>query len=68
LQAAFVHLLYNVFSIVTIFVIPILRPVPLWCAEHLANIAVSHKWFIVTYLLTVFIVLPTLVIVMVAVI
>ena len=68
LQAAFVHLLYNVFSIIAIFVIPILRPVPLWCAEHLANIAVSHKWVIATYLVTVFIVAPALVIALVAVI
>jgi sodium-dependent phosphate cotransporter len=68
LQAAFVHLLYNVFSIVAIFVIPVLRPVPLWCAEHLAAIAVSHKWVIATYLIAVFIVAPALVITLVAVI
>src|SRR5262249_40104731 len=29
LQAAFVHLLYNVFAIIVIYVIPVLRPVPL---------------------------------------
>ena len=67
LQAAFVHLLYNVFAIAIIFVIPILRPVPLWCAEHLANIAVAHKWIIATYLVAVFILAPALVIVLVAV-
>jgi solute carrier family 34 (sodium-dependent phosphate cotransporter) len=33
LQAAFVHLIYNVFAIVVIYVIPVLRPVPLYCAE-----------------------------------
>jgi solute carrier family 34 (sodium-dependent phosphate cotransporter) len=68
LQAAFVHLPYNVFSILIIFVIPILRPVPPWCAEHLANIAVSHRWIIATYLITVFLVVPALVIVLVAVV
>ena len=68
LQAAFVHLLYNVFSIIVIFVIPILRPVPIWCAEHFAKIAVSHKWIIAAYLITVFILLPASVIVLVAVI
>ena len=67
LQAAFVHLLYNVFAIVIIFVIPILRPVPLWCAESLANIAVTHKWIIATYLIAVFILAPALVIVLVGV-
>ena len=61
-------MLYNVFSIVAIFVIPILRPLPLWCAEHLASIAVSRKWVIATYLISVFILAPALVIVLVAVI
>jgi solute carrier family 34 (sodium-dependent phosphate cotransporter) len=68
LQAAFVHLVYNVFSIVAIFVIPILRPVPLWCAERLAAIAVYRKWLIAVYLIAVFIVAPALVITLVAVI
>jgi sodium-dependent phosphate cotransporter len=62
LQAAFVHLLYNVFAIIVIYVIPVLRPVPLFCAETLARIAAERKWVVAVYLITVFIVLPALVI------
>ena len=67
LQAAFVHLLYNVFAIIVIYVIPILRPVPLFCAETFARIAAERKWVIAVYLITVFIALPALVIILVGV-
>jgi sodium-dependent phosphate cotransporter len=43
LQIALVHTLYNVLSVIVIFVLPYLRPVPLWCAEQLAAIASVHK-------------------------
>jgi hypothetical protein len=67
LQAAFVHLLYDVFAIIVIYVIPVLRPVPLFCAETLAPIAAERKWVVALYLITVFIVLPALVIILVGV-
>ena len=67
LQAAFVHLLYNVFAIIVIYVIPVLRPVPLFCAETLARIAAERKWVVAVYLITVFIVLPALVIILIGV-
>ena len=67
LQAAFVHLIYNLFAIVVIYVIPLLRPVPLLCAENLARIASEHRWVLAVYLGTVFIALPALVIVLVGV-
>jgi hypothetical protein len=67
LQAAFVHLLYNVFAIIVIYVIPVLRPVPLFCAETLARIAAERKWVVAVYLITVFIALPALVIILVGV-
>ena len=67
LQAAFVHLVYNVLAIIVIFVIPVLRPVPLWCAETLARVAVEKKWIVALYLVTVFFVLPALVIILAAV-
>jgi solute carrier family 34 (sodium-dependent phosphate cotransporter) len=67
LQAAFVHLLYNLFAIIVIYVIPVLRPVPLFCAQTLARIAAEHKWVIAVWLLTVFIALPALVIILVGV-
>jgi sodium-dependent phosphate cotransporter len=67
LQAAFVHLLYNLFSIIAIYVIPILRPFPLHCAEALGRIAADRKWILAVYLIGVFIAVPALVIVTVGV-
>ena len=67
LQAAFVHLVYNVFAIIVIYVIPVLRPVPLFCAETLARIATERKWAVAVYLVTVFIALPAVVIILVGV-
>jgi len=67
LQAAFVHLLYNAFAIIAIYVIPLLRPVPLFCAETFARIASERKWVIAVYLLTAYILIPALVIVLVGV-
>ena len=61
------HLIYNVFSIIVIYVIPVLRPVPLFCAETLARIAAMRKWVVAVYLIAVFIVLPALVIILVGV-
>lgn len=67
LQAAFVHLVYNLFSIVAIYVIPLLRPLPLFCAEHLAAAASRRRWVLAVYVGTVFVALPALVIVLVGV-
>ena len=67
LQAAFVHLLYNLLAIVVIYVNPLLRPVPLFCAETFARIASERKWVIAAYLAAVFIALPALVIILVGV-
>jgi len=67
LQAAFVHLLYNVAAIIVIYAIPLLRPVPLACAETFARVASARKWVIAVYLSSVFIALPLLVIVAVGV-
>jgi hypothetical protein len=47
--------------------IPVLRPVPLWCAQTLARIAVERKWVVAVYLITGFIVVPALVIILVGV-
>lgn len=49
-QAAFDHLVYNFFALVVIYVIPLLRPVPLFCAEALARIASGHRWVLAVYL------------------
>lgn len=62
LQAAFVHVVYNVLSIVLIFGLPWLRPVPLWLAEKLAEKSTADKRFLAAYLIGVFILLPVTVI------
>lgn len=62
LQAAFVHVIYNVVALLLIFVNPLLRPVPLWCAEKLADVVAGRKWVLAVYLVTVFILLPAFVI------
>jgi sodium-dependent phosphate cotransporter len=64
LQIALVHVLYNVLSVIVIFVLPFLRPVPLWCAERLAAIASVHKVVLAAYVVVVFLVLPALIIVL----
>ncbi len=67
LQAAFVHLIYNLFAIIVIYVIPLLRPVPLFCAENLARVASQRRWILAVYIGTVFIAMPASVIVLVGV-
>ena len=67
LQAAFVHLIYNLFAIIVIYVIPLLRPVPLFCAENLARVASERRWVLAAYLITVFIAMPAVVIISVGV-
>jgi sodium-dependent phosphate cotransporter len=67
LQAAFVHVLFNVFSILVIFVIPVLRPIPLICAEAVANVATRHKWFAAFYIVALFLLLPALIIALYAI-
>ena len=67
LQAAFVHLLYNLLAIVVIYVNPILRPVPLFCAETFSRVAAERKWVIAVYLVAVFFALPATIIILVGV-
>jgi sodium-dependent phosphate cotransporter len=59
-----VHVLYNVLAVIVIFVLPFLRPVPLWCAEQLAAIATVHKVVLAAYMVGVFLVLPALIVVL----
>jgi len=62
LQAALVHVLFNVAAMLVIFVIPLLRPLPLHAAEAIANIATRHKWFALVYIASLFVLLPVLII------
>ncbi|GAB2466028.1 sodium:phosphate symporter [Xylanimonas ulmi] len=67
LQAAFVHLLFNLLSLLVIYVIPLLRPVPLRCAEALARVASARTWVIGVYVAACYVVIPALVILLVGV-
>lgn len=62
LQAAYVHLLYNLFCAVVIFGLPLLRPLPVLGATFMANLAVKSKLYVAAWVLGVFLVLPILLI------
>lgn len=58
LTVAFVHTLFNMAGILILFVIPIMRPLPIMAAERLADIAVERRMIAVGYVVGSFIVLP----------
>ena len=58
LEIALVHLLYNVFGVITIYGIPFLRNLPILGANSLANVASERKYLAFVYLVSVFFILP----------
>lgn len=60
LQAAYVHVLYNLFCAIVIFGIPFLRPLPVTAALWLARLGAENKLYVVTWVLGVFVVIPGL--------
>ncbi len=58
LQAAYVHVLYNLFCALVIFGLPLLRPLPVLGATWLAGLAVKSKLYVAAWVLGVFIVVP----------
>jgi sodium-dependent phosphate cotransporter len=58
LTIALVHTTFNIAGILILYVIPILRPVPILAAERLAAIAVERRMVAVAYVVGSFIVLP----------
>lgn len=60
-QIALVHFLFNVFAIILIFSIPILRNVPPTIAEKMAELTQKRKWFVGAYIAVVFFIVPLLV-------
>lgn len=66
LQAAFVHMLYNIFAALIIFGLPFLRGIPLAGARWLARLGAEKKIYVVVWVLGVFIVLPLLLIALTA--
>ncbi|WP_434356766.1 Na/Pi symporter [Parasalinivibrio latis] len=61
LQIALVHLSFNILATLLIFGLPFMRELPLKCAEMLGNAAAKSKMAVVAYLGLVFIVMPTVV-------
>ncbi|MDO4686962.1 MAG: Na/Pi symporter, partial [Corynebacterium sp.] len=60
LQIALVHVLFNVFGILAIYVLPFLRNIPVVCAEFLAKVATEHKPLALAWVVTVFLAIPAL--------
>ena len=62
LIAAISHLLFNIIGIVVIYGIPFLREIPIYCAEKIAEKAVENKLVPILYLVSIFVVVPLLII------
>lgn len=62
LQIAIVHLVYNLVGVIVIYGIPFLREIPLILCEKLANVAAEKKIYALLYILSVFFVIPGLLI------
>jgi sodium-dependent phosphate cotransporter len=60
LQIALLHFLFNVFAILIIFCIPLLRNIPPTIAEKMAEMTQKNKWFVGAYILTLFFIFPLL--------
>ena len=58
LVAAFSHLLFNIAGIVIIYCIPLLRDIPLKCAEIISEQAVTKKYLPLLYLFFIFVLVP----------
>jgi len=58
LVAAFSHLLFNITGIILIYCIPVLRNIPLKCAEIISEQAVTKKYLPLLYLFFIFVLVP----------
>ncbi|WMC09326.1 Na/Pi symporter [Oceanimonas pelagia] len=58
LQIALVHLLFNLLAIALIYLLPMLRSLPLYMAEGLAGLAQRNKGYVAAYIGGVFFALP----------
>ncbi len=60
LTIALVHLLFNVVGILLLYPVPRIRMIPIRLAEGLATAAIRRRRIVLAYVVTVFILLPTL--------
>ncbi len=56
--AAFSHLFFNIFGILLIYPIKVLREIPIHLSEKIADLAIKNKFIPITYLLICFFILP----------
>ncbi|WP_229503543.1 hypothetical protein [Nesterenkonia sedimenti] len=62
LTAALVHLMFNLFAVIVIFGLPVIRDLPPRGATWLANLAAERKIYAGIWALGVFVVLPLILI------
>ena len=62
LQIALVHLCFNLFAVLLIYPIPVLRDIPLKASTLLAQWSQKSKWFVGYYIGTLFFIAPAIVI------
>jgi len=60
LEIASIHLLYNLIGTIIIYSIPFLRNIPIVGAETLATVASERKYLAFIYILTVFFIIPAI--------
>lgn len=62
LQAALVHMLYNIFALLVIYGLPFLRWIPPVCASTLARLGARNKLYVAGWVIGVFLLLPSVLI------
>ncbi|WP_204274558.1 Na/Pi symporter [Vibrio astriarenae] len=66
LQIALVHLVFNVLATLVIFMVPVLREIPVKGADYIAELAVKNKLMVAVYLLSIFVLLPGIILALTA--
>lgn len=61
LQAALVHTFFNIFAAILIMLTPVIKKIPIYCAELIGELAVKHRLLAVGYTVSMFIVIPAIV-------
>lgn len=60
LQAAFVHLLFNLSAALLVFLVPGMRNIPIFAANTLATAGAHNKLWVVAWVVGVFVILPAI--------
>ncbi|MCL4158804.1 UNVERIFIED_CONTAM: hypothetical protein GTU68_000316 [Idotea baltica] len=58
MQAAMVHLFFNISGILIWYPIPYCRAVPIFLAKKLGRSVTNHRWFAIVYILLLFVIVP----------